>query len=279
MIVLSHYTAEALQAAWTQGQEAVSVSLDLNRTVSDVSLDETGVSLPDGQRLSWEQVAEIRDRETACFRVEGDALHRLHFFSDTTRRQVSLLPTLSAPTMLLAGFPMHRIKEVDPWEDTRRKIAAIGPAIDRVLDTATGLGYTAIQAAETAREVVTVELDPTVLEVCRNNPWSAPLFENPRIQQQIGSSFDHIKTFPDNHFARIYHDPPTLKLAGELYSLEFYEQCYRVLKRGGKFFHYIGDPDSRHGSSTTRGVTRRLRDAGFGKVVSHPEAFGVAVQK
>lgn len=279
MIVLSHYTAEALQTAREQGQATLSVSLDLNRTLAEVGLDADGISLPDGQRLSWEQVAEAGDRETACFRVEANELRRLHFFSETTRRQVSLLPTLSAPTMLLAGFPMHRIKEVDPWEDTRRKIASIGPAIDRVLDTATGLGYTAIQAAETAREVITVELDPTVLEVCRNNPWSAPLFENPRIQQKIGSSFDLIKTFPDNHFARIYHDPPTLKLAGELYSLEFYEQCYRVLKRGGKFFHYIGDPESRHGASTTKGVNRRLRDAGFGKVVSHPEAFGVAVQK
>lgn len=279
MIVISHYTAEALQDAWEQNQETVSVSLDLNRSDSEVSLDENGVSLPDGQQLSWEQVAEAGDRETACFRVEGNELHRLHFFSGTTRRQVSLLPTLSAPTMLLAGFPMHRIKEVDPWEDTHRKIAAIGPAVDRVLDTATGLGYTAIQAAETAREVITVELDPTVLEVCRNNPWSAPLFTNPRIQQQIGSSFDLIKTFPDNHFARIYHDPPTLKLAGELYSLEFYEQCYRVLKRGGKFFHYIGDPESKHGASTTKGVVRRLHDAGFGKVVAHPQAFGVAVQK
>ena len=90
--------------------------------------------------------------------------------------------------MLLAGFPMHRIKGIDPQEDTRRKIRAIAPVIGRALDTATGLGYTAIEAAKTASEVVTIELDPIVLEVARRNPWSQPLFTDLRIQQKIGNA-------------------------------------------------------------------------------------------
>jgi predicted methyltransferase len=39
-----------------------------------------------------------------------------------------------------------------------------------------GLGYTAIQAAQTALEVVTIELEPTVVEVCRLNPWSQSIY-------------------------------------------------------------------------------------------------------
>ena len=38
-----------------------------------------------------------------------------------------------------------------------------------MLDVCTGLGYTAIAAARTAEHVVTIELDPTVLEVARRN--------------------------------------------------------------------------------------------------------------
>jgi uncharacterized protein len=279
MVVLSQRPARALLAARDAGAESATVTLDLNRSESAVTLSPEGVSLPDGQTLTWGQIGEVAERETSCYVVAGGELERVFFFSDTTRRQVGLLPTRAAPTMLLAGFPMHRIKDVDPWEDTKNKIATLAPVSERVLDTATGLGYTAIQAAETALEVVTVEIDPTVLEVCRRNPWSQPLFDNPRVRQEVGNSFDVIQTFPNGHFARIFHDPPTLKLAGELYSLEFYAQCFRVLKRGGKLFHYIGDPDSRHGATVTKGVNRRLRDAGFEKVTPAPAAFGVVAVK
>ena len=69
--------------------------------------------------------------------------------------------------MLIAGFVMHRIKDIDPMQDTLRKIATISPIVGRVLDTATGLGYTAIEAAKSADEVVTIELDPGVQEIAR----------------------------------------------------------------------------------------------------------------
>ena len=68
----------------------------------------------------------------------------------------------------------------------------IAPLSGRVLDTCTGLGYTAIEAAKTAEQVITIELDPTALEVARLNPWSRELFENPRIQQIVGDAFDEI---------------------------------------------------------------------------------------
>ena len=81
--------------------------------------------------------------------------------------------------MLIAGFVMHRIKDIDPMQDTLRKIATISPIGGRVLDTATGLGYTAIEAAKTADEVVTIELDPGAQQIARLNPWSQALFQTP----------------------------------------------------------------------------------------------------
>ena len=149
----------------------------------------------------------------------------------------------------------------------------------RVLDTATGLGYTAIEAARTAEQVTTIEIEPAALEVAHLNPWSQPLFENPKITQIVGDSFNEIETFEEETFARIIHDPPTFALAGDLYSGAFYHQLFRVLQRGGRLFHYIGDLESKSGRSVTKGAIRRLREAGFSRVVQQTKAFGLVVYK
>jgi hypothetical protein len=182
--------------------------------------------------------------------------------------------------MLVSGLPMHRIKDTDPHKDTLEKIRAAKPA-GNVLDTCTGLGYTAIEAARLASvsHVTTIELDPAALQICRANPWSQALFDNPRITQIIGDSFDEVQTFPDGSFTRIIHDPPYLSLAGDLYSLDFYTELHRILSQRGRLFHYIGDPESKSGRSTTAGVIRRLEQAGFRHIERAPRAFGVTAMK
>jgi hypothetical protein len=52
-----------------------------------------------------------------------------------------------------------------------------------------------------------------------------------------------------------------------------------VLKPGGRLFHYIGSPESKSGGGVTRGVLRRLQQAGFRRVVRRAEAFGVVAYK
>jgi hypothetical protein len=229
--------------------------------------------------LGWEDVTAVSENENTCYVVEDGRLEKIQFFSETLNRVYSLYPTEKAPTMLISGIPMHRIKGVNPVQDTNEKVKSIAPLTGKVLDTATGLGYTAIAAAETAESVTTIELDPTVLELCRLNPWSQRLFDNPGIDQRIGDAWDVIETLPDESYGRILHDPPTLSLAGHLYSADFYRELYRVLKRNSRLFHYIGDPASKSGRNTTRGVIRRLQEAGFNRVVPKPKAFGVAAYK
>jgi len=158
-------------------------------------------------------------------------------------------------------------------------VRSVKPLVGQVLDTATGLGYTAIEAAKTAAHVTTIELDPTALEVARRNPWSQDLFDNPKITQRIGDSFDVAEALPDAAFTRILHDPPVMSLAGHLYSGEFYQELYRLLRNNGKLFHYIGDPDSKSGRSVTAGVLRRLEQVGFRQVQRAPRAFGVVAVK
>lgn len=131
--------------------------------------------------------------------------------------------------MLISGIPMHRIKATDPHQDTLQKIKAIRSVVGRVLDTATRLGYTAIESVKYADEDVTIELDPVVLEVARLNLWSQALFDNPRIRQIIGDSFEETRTLESNSFSRINHGPPAFSLAGDLYSEAFYRELFRVL--------------------------------------------------
>jgi predicted methyltransferase len=274
-IVLSHVQVAPLLRAREAGESTAITSADLGRSESQVTIDAEGVRYPDGETLRWHDAARIAKNTSVCFALSGGEISEIRVFSQTTNWVRSLYPTQSAPTMLVSGVPMHRIKDTDPWRDTLAKTKTIAPLTGRVLDTATGLGYTAIVASETASEVVTIELDPAGLEIARQNPWSRELFERPTIQQLIGDAADMLPTLADASFARILHDPPQLSLAGHLYSEDFYRELRRVLARGGRLFHYIGDPNSPFGSRTTSGVMRRLHDAGFRRVVRRPEAFGV----
>lgn len=235
-VVLSYSQAGMLLDARREGRALLTISPDLGLTTVDVAITPEHVLLPGGQELSWSQVQEIYTARSVCFALDKGDLRKIQAFSEDTNRLCSLMPTSGAPTLLLAGSPMHRIKGTDPYRDTQSKLKAIAPVVGRVLDTATGLGYTVIEACRTANEVITVELDPAVLSIARDNPWSSGLFDNPKITQLVGDSTEVITEFPDGSFTRVVHDPPTISLAGDLYSGAFYEPMYRVLRRGGVCF-------------------------------------------
>ncbi len=278
-MVLSYVQAKELLAAHREGREAASSSPDLGRTRAEARLEPEGARFPGERLVTWQEIETVLESRVSCFLVEPDGLRKIQFLSELTNSVYSLMPTQGAPTMLISGLPMHRIKDTDPHADTIEKVRTIVPMTGHVLDTATGLGYTAIEAARAADHVTTIELDPVALEVARLNPWSQALFDNPRITQRTGDSFEVVEELPAGQFARILHDPPMFRLAGDLYSGEFYRRLYRVLRPGGRLFHYIGDLDSKSGHVTTRGVVRRLQEAGFTRVSPRPAAFGVVAFK
>lgn len=277
--MLSHFQVEPILAAQSAGQRMITCSLDLGLTMSEVMLQPDRVILPDGQSVSWAVLALIAGDEVGCYTIEDNTPRKIQFFSEQSNCLYSLMPTSAAPTMLISGIPMHRIKDTDPHQDTLTKIRAAAPITGRVLDTTTGLGYTAIEAARTASAVITIEIDPAALQVARLNPWSQAVFDNPKIRQIVGDVFDEIEAFEDASFNRVIHDPPMFSLAGDLYSTEFYRQLYRVLTPSGRLFHYIGDLDSSSGQRVTKGVVRRLQDVGFARIVRRPEAFGLLAYK
>lgn len=181
--------------------------------------------------MSWADIRKIIAAENNCFVLSGDQLEKITAFSEYTNRAYTLMPTPRAPTLLISGLPMHRIKDTTPDKDTLEKVKAIKPLLGRVLDTSTGLGYTAVQAARTADEVITIELDPAVLEIGRLNPWSRELFDNPKISQRIGDSVEVVEELEDDSFNHVIHDPPTISLAGHLYGFDFYRELHRIIKK------------------------------------------------
>ena len=278
-VILSHFQAQILLDAKHKGFERVQISVDLGISTITVQLATNGVQLMPGQLFSWEGVKSIADSASSCFVVKNGVAQSIQFYSEDTQRLYSLYPTSGAPSMLVSGIPMHRIKDTDPQQDTLEKIRSIKPVVGQVLDTATGLGYTAIQAARLAEHVTTIELDPAVLQVCRLNPWSQELFDNPKITQLIGDSFDVVAGMDSGIFTRVIHDPPVISLAGDLYSMDFYRELWRVMRNQARLFHYIGDPESKSGRIITSGVVRRLEQAGFRQLSRAPKAFGVVAIK
>ena len=99
------------------------------------------------------------------------------------------------------------------------------------------------------------------------NPWSPDpeAKENGgRLELRHGDVSAAITALPDASFDALLHDPPRFGIAGELYSHAFYDQLARVLRRGGRLFHYTGMPNRlTSGRDVPREVAKRLETAGF----------------
>lgn len=274
MIVLSAYQARPLLAALAEGRSEALSSPDLGRSEVVVRLGPQGADFVT-EVVGVAELERIARAPRKAFAMRGGAAEPIQTFSETTGWPRSLRPTRTAPTALVSGFPMHRIEGTDPVRDTLSKLDAIGRIRGRVLDTATGLGYTAIEAARTAARVLTVELDPAAIELARLNPWSRELFEFENIEVRLADVAELAPELPSAHFEAVLHDPPTLALAGDLYAEAFYRELRRVLRRGGRLFHYVGDPASAASGRLYPGVRRRLAAAGFKRVEVCAEAFGL----
>lgn len=178
-IVLSHYQAEPLKGWHEEGLKKGEISLDLVMPKSHVEMLPNGVILNPDELVPWDLVDRISEFKNSCFQVKNGRIHKIAEFSNLTNQLYSLFPTEHAPAMMISGIPMHRIKGIDPYKDTLEKIKALQPLSGYVLDTATGLGYTGIEAAKYVMQVTTIELDPVALNIAMDNPSSKMLFNNP----------------------------------------------------------------------------------------------------
>ena len=281
MILLTRPAARAIRDAAARSETTVAASLDLGRTRTQLVLAGSRVELPDGQTLRVDALDPVVESPESVFTVLDGELEKVTWFSADTNRVYTLRATDGWPALEISGILMHRIKDTDPKADAASKIATIAPVRGQVLETCCGLGYSAIHAAETADHVTVFEVDPNVLDMARLNPYSAPLFqEDGNITVRNENVAEAIPGLPDHAFDAVIHDPPTLAVAGDLYGDDFYRQLLRVLRSGGRLFHYTGDPGSRsRGQDLPGRVKQRLAALGFSAVRLEPEALGVSARK
>jgi uncharacterized protein len=284
MIVVSFIQAQELLKAVDEDQLSVKISADLGTAPVKVSVSHKfkEVVFPDGSKISFQELDDIALDRAVCYVLEKNKRpQKVQLFSADTNRFYKLVPSRDAPTIEISGIRMHRTKDVTPWQDTMDKISALAPLRGIVLDTCCCMGYTAISAARQpdVKQVFTFERDTNVLELSDYNPWSKELYTNRKIRLAIGDINAAIVRFNDNFFDAIIHDPPRVALSPELYSGIFYKELFRVLKKGGKLFHYTGSPGEKLGKDIPKGVMRRLKEAGFIDVQPRRDILGVTARK
>jgi len=268
-----YFTAEVAEKLLS-GEEVVSLDLNISKTIVKRVGDE--FYLPNGDVIEKEDLEYIARHKNHIYMYEEGK------FYDLIVREpkfYKLVPTKTAPTVEISGIRMHRTKDLDPWEDSKRKVSKIN-VNGVVLDTCAGLGYTAIWARKMgARRVISVEKDENIIFLASLNPWSKEFFRDPDIELIRGDVFYVVKFIKNESIDAIIHDPPRISLAGELYSQEFYRELYRILKPGGWLYHYVGSPGAKYrGKNYLRGVMLRLSRAGF-IVRKTPEGDSVVARK
>jgi predicted methyltransferase len=247
---------EQLQKARRAGAAELMCSLDLDRTTTTVTLDESGWMWR-GQRYPYLQ--KCKERTVYCWQ-DGELTPVSRYGSSL----IKLVPTeWGTPTFEIDGIKMLVSEKISPYQDAQAKVALIEPRDKVVLDTCGGLGYFAAWCLEGgAEKIVSFEKNPDVIWLRSLNPWSPQV--GGALSLTRGDVSEKILELPDASVDAILHDPPPFGIAGELYSQAFYDQLARVLKRGGRMFHYTGTPNKlTTGRDVPNEVATRLKRSGL----------------
>jgi predicted methyltransferase len=254
--VLTHAEHAALVAARAAGQAEVTVSLDLGRTRTVVTVHEDAWST---EQRAFPYLASCK--ENTIYYWSGDEFLAAARFAASL---IKLVPTTwGPPTFHIDGVKMLPTAKVCPFADAGAKVELIQPRGKVILDTCGGLGYFASWCiAGQARRIQSYEVNPDVAWLRTINPWSPPVAEPLRLN--LGDVSEAVATLASASFDAVLHDPPRIGLAGELYSQAFYDQLARVLKPGGRLFHYTGAPNRlTTGRNVPNEVTKRLVKSGM----------------
>jgi predicted methyltransferase len=257
--LLTRPGADALLAARDAGAATWTGSLDLGRSSKTVTL------LADGWR--WRDArhpypGKLKDR--TIYFLDGDEFAPVARFAGSL---IKLVPTeWGVPTFEIDGIKMLPTAKASPLADAQRKVALVEPRGKVVLDTCGGLGYFAACCLEAGvARIQSFEKNADVLWLRTLNPWSPdPAASDGRLQLEHADVSQAIGQLASASFDALLHDPPRFGIAGELYSQAFYGELARVLRRGGRLFHYTGSPNKlTSGRDVPREVARRLEQAEF----------------
>jgi len=259
--LLTLATTQAMRQALQAGAGHWQGSLDLGRSQGQALLAADHWSW-NGVRYPWP--GKLKDRTIYWF--DGQDWAPASRYAGALFK---LVPTdWGVPTFEIDGIKMLPTSRESPLDDARRKVALVQPGGRQVLDTCGGLGYFAACCLEAGvARIQSFEKNESVLWLRTLNPWSPDpdsAGAGGRLQLAHADVSVAITALADASFDAVLHDPPRFGIAGELYSQEFYAQLARVLRRGGRLFHYTGSPNRlTSGRDVPREVARRLEKAGF----------------
>jgi len=262
--LLTRKVFEALCSARQAGASSLECSLDLERTRTVVGIER--------EAWTWQgrSYPYPSCRERTVYFWSGGAFEPVSRYSGSL---VKLVPTeWGPPTFEIDGIKMLPTSRLSPYEDARRKVAGVAPRGKTVLDTCGGLGYFAAWClAGGAARILSCEKNPDVLWLRSLNPWSPAAGGALELVQ--GDVAAYAGSLADASVDAVLHDPPRFGTAGDLYSRAFYEELARIIRRGGRLFHYTGSPNRlTSGRDVPAEVARRLRAAGFD---TRPDGDGV----
>ena len=259
--LLTRDIADAMRSARDAGAATWQGSLDLGRSVEDVQFVD-GHWTWRGSALPWPDM--LKDRTIYAF--DGDAWSAVSRYG---RSLIKLVPTQwGTPTFEIDGIKMLVSARIAPMDDARQKVALVAPRGKIVLDTCGGLGYFAAACLDAGVACIrSFEKNEDVLWLRTLNPWSPDpdsAAAGGRLQLTHGDVSQAIVDIADASVDAVLHDPPRFGIAGDLYSQVFYDHLARVLRKGGRLFHYTGAPNRlTSGRDVPREVARRLEKSGF----------------
>lgn len=274
---ITSFVASDLMNAIEKQETSLRVSLDLNFTQTSVQIVNNKAVFDDLNQLDIVDLKYIQKKKNRVFILQNRELAPLEIVGGNYYK---LVPTANAPTIEIDGVRMHRTKNWDPFDDAKAKAEAVVSHGVKVLDTCGGLGYTAIWAKRLgAASVTSIERNFNIQEIRKQNPWSQELFQED-ITLLSGDSYEITPNFKTGQFDVVIHDPPRFSMAGELYSVKFYSEIYRVLQNRGICFHYTGNPHQmRHGNQFMKNAMKRLKEAGFRTVEIREDILGMTAKK
>lgn len=219
---------------------------------------------------------KLIEKDNKYYYEHKGKLEKAAIFTD---QYYSLKPYNGVAILEINGIRMHLIKDFkDPLEFPKEIVKITNPK-GKILETCFGLGYLTIEIAKKDVNITTCELKKEVLELAKINPHSINAFKNNKIEIINKDCIKVIEKTKENEFDYIYHDPPSFIISGELYSLKFYNEIYKILKPNGKFFHYIGSTGKNKNRDFKTEILKRLEIAKFKNIKYYEKLQSILCEK